>query len=149
MSSRDEINHLVNHYGFTIDTGDLDGFASLFEHGDWGLEGSRRYVGKDGLLEMMADVVIYPDGTPRTKHLTASYDLDIDEGAETAKGQCYVTVLQQTDDFPLQVIFAGHYFGEFERVDGAWRFVKRIVRHALVGDMSAHLKPTSGFISAH
>ncbi len=33
MSARDEITHLMNRYCFAVDTGDIDGFAGLFEHG--------------------------------------------------------------------------------------------------------------------
>ena len=46
MTSREEILHLMNAYGFTIDTGDLDGFAGLFEHSEWGVEGTELFVGK-------------------------------------------------------------------------------------------------------
>ena len=148
MSSRDEITHLMNRYGFTIDTGDLDGFASLFEYGEWTIEGLKPNVGKQEVLAMLSNVKIYQDGSPRTKHITANVDLEIDEEAGTAKSQCYVTVLQQTDEFPLQTIFSGHYFDDFERVDGRWRFAKRIIRYPLVGDLSAHLKAPSKLVSA-
>jgi len=140
MSSREEILHLMNVYGFTIDTGDLDGFAALFEHGEWGMQGADPFIGKDQFREALQNVIIYEDGTPRTKHVTANVDLEIDESAGRAKSQCYVTVFQQTDNFPLQPIFSGHYFDDFERIDGHWRFKKRDIRNQLVGDMSAHLK---------
>lgn len=146
MSSRDEIIHLMNRYGFTIDTGDLDGFTDLFEHGEWTAEGAKPNFGKQELLDTLSGVIIYEDGTPRTKHLTANVDLEIDEQAGTAKSQCYVTVLQQTDDFPLQAIFSGHYFDDFERVDGKWRFKRRFIRHQLVGDMSAHLSDPAAVV---
>ena len=140
MSSREEILHLMNVYGFTIDTGDLDGFAALFEYGEWGMQGADPFVGKDQFREALRNVIIYEDGTPRTKHVTANVDLEIDENTGIAKSQCYVTVFQQTDNFPLQPIFSGHYFDDFERIDGHWRFKKRDIRYQLVGDMSAHLK---------
>jgi hypothetical protein len=54
-----------------------------------------------------------------------------------------VTVFQQTDGFPLQPVFSGHYFFDFTRVNGAWRFTKREIRSGLVGDLSAHLKAPS------
>jgi SnoaL-like protein len=38
MSARDDILHLLTRYAFTIDTGDLDGFADLFAHGEWRME---------------------------------------------------------------------------------------------------------------
>ncbi len=146
MNAREEIVHLMNMYGFTIDTGDLDSFAGLFEHGQWGMEGAEPYVGKQQFLEALSNVRIYEDGTPRTKHVTANVDLTIDEDSGTAKSQCYVTVFQQTEDFPLQAIFSGHYFDEFERVDGSWRFKKRDIRYNLVGDMSAHLKTPANMV---
>jgi len=147
MSSHQEITHLINRYGFAIDTGDLDGFANLFEYGEWGLEGVALLVGSAKLRKAISNVIIYEDGTPRTRHLTTNIDLEIDEAADTAKGQCYVTVYQQTDDFPLQVIFSGHYFDRFERVDKTWRFKRRIVKHQLVGDMSVHLESAEKLIS--
>ena len=146
MTSREEILHLMNAYGFTIDTGDLDGFAGLFEHSEWGVEGTELFVGKQQVLEALSNVRIYEDGTPRTKHVTTNVDLMIDEESGTAKSQCYVTVFQQTDDLPLQAIFSGHYFDEFERGDGTWRFKRRYIRYNLVGDLSAHLKTPTNIV---
>lgn len=147
MSARDEITTLINRYGFTIDTGDKEGFAELFEHGEWTVEGTPPNRGSDEVLAAIAGVQIYEDGTPRTKHMTSNVELDIDEDAGTASGQCYVAVFQQTDDFPLQPIFIAHYFDEFERADGAWRFTKRLIRHPLVGDLSHHLATPGDVVS--
>ena len=147
-TAKEEIQSLMNRYSFTIDTGDLDGFASLFEHGEWTMEGAPPNVGKQHLLELLSNVIIYDDGTPRTKHVTASIELDINEQAGTASSQCYVTVFQQTDDFPLQAIFSGHYFDDFECVDGKWRFKKRLIRHQLIGDMTAHIKTPTNVVPA-
>jgi hypothetical protein len=52
----------------------------------------------------------------------------------------YYTVLQQTDDFPLQQIAAGRSHDRFECVNGAWRFCFR--DYTLV-DMSGDLRPIS------
>jgi len=136
----------MNMYGFTIDTGDLDGFAGLFAHGEWGVEGAELSIGKQQVLETLSNVRIYEDGTPRTKHVTANVDVMIDEASGTAKSQCYVTVFQQTDAFPLQAIFSGHYFDDFERVNWTWRFTKRYIRYNLVGDLSAHLKTPANMV---
>lgn len=146
MSAREEILHLINRYAFTIDTGDLEGFASLFEHGELIMEGAAPIAGRQQALEAISGVRIYEDGTPRTKHVTSNVDLNIDEEAGTAKSERYVTIFQQTEGFPLQPIFSGHYFDDFERVDGSWRFKKRVIRYALVGDLSAHLKAPTEII---
>jgi hypothetical protein len=139
MTTRNKILHLMNRYCFTIDTGDLNAWAELFAHGEWGLEGGTLFAGKAEVLKATENVRIYADGTPRTRHTTANVDLEIDEQSGTAKSECYVTVFQQTDDFPLQPIFSGYYFDEFALIEDEWRFRKRLIRYPLVGDMSAHL----------
>src|SRR5262249_24069684 len=132
---------------FTIDTGDLEGFARLFEHGQWLKEGGEPMIGRQPIQEAISRIRIYADGTPRTKHVTSNIDVTVDEAACTAKSECYVTVFQQTEDFPLQPIFSGHYVFDFERVDGSWRFTKRVIRYGLVGDLSAHLKAPSEIVT--
>jgi hypothetical protein len=146
MSPRNEIMSLINSYAFTFDAGDRERFAGFFEHGEWTVEGSPPNHGTDEVLAATAGVQIFDDGTTRTKHLTTNVELDIDEDAGTATGQCYLSVFQQTDDFPLQPIFVGHYFDEFERVDGVWRFSRRVIRNPLVGDLSGHLAVPSDVV---
>ena len=139
MDSRTQITHLINQYGFTIDTGDLQGFAQLFENAEWTVEGTEPRVGTQQVLDALSTVRIYEDGTPRTKHIVSNLDLEINEVNNSAESQCYVTVFQQTNDFPLQAIFCGHYFDGFQRVEGLWKFRQRIIRYMMVGDLSAHL----------
>ncbi len=143
MGAREEIMHLINQYAFTVDTGDLDGFAGLFEHGEWGVEGTKPMVGKKELRDALSNLIIYKDGTPKTRHVITNVDLEISKEEGTAKGECYITVFQQTDELPLQTIFSGHYFDDFEFVDGSWRFRKRLICNVLIGNMSAHLKNAS------
>jgi len=146
MSAREEILHLINRYAFTIDTGDLEGFASLFDHAAWIMKDAEPITGRQQVLEAISRIRMYADGTPRTKHVISNIDIDVDEESGTAKSECYVTVFQQTEGFPLQPIFSGHYFFDFEHVDGYWRFKRRVIRHGLVGDLSAHLKTPSEII---
>ena len=85
-------------------------------------------------------VIVYPDGTPRTKHVVTNPIIEVDDDATTATCRSYYTVLQQTDGFPLQVIVTGRYHDRFERFDGRWRFAYR--DYSLidaVGDVSHHL----------
>lgn len=137
MSAEHEILSLMNRYCFAIDSGDLQTFGQLFKHAQWIAEGVK--PGK----ESKNNLILYSDGTPRTKHTISNIELDIDEENHRAQGHCYVTVFQQTDDFPLQAIYSGDYFDEFECVEGVWRFSKREIRNSLIGDMSAHLKVPS------
>ena len=146
MTALLEIKRLINRYSFTIDTGDFDGTAALFEHGEWIMDGAESIVGSEAILDTLSNVKLYEDGTPKTKHLTTNIEIEVDEMEGNAASQCYVTVFQQTDDFPLQPIFSGHYFDSFECVDDVWRFTKRLIRFTLVGDMSAHLDVPSDVV---
>ncbi len=141
MSDKDEIMSLLNQYSHTVDSGDIDGFVALFEKGEWYVVGSTPNRGSKEVFDnVLSKVIIYEDGTPRTRHLNANIELSIDEKGGTAKGQRYVTVLQQTDSLPLQPIFSGHYHDEFVKENGNWRFSKTVVHQPFVGDMSQHLK---------
>ncbi len=140
MNSYQKICRLLSKYSFTIDTGDLEGYAALFKYGELRMEGMEPFIGQEQCLASTKAVIIYEDGTPKTKHVTSNISLEIDDEKGVATGQSYVTIFQQTDNFPLQAIFSGHYFDEFIRKEGEWHFKKRHIKHPLIGDMSAHLK---------
>ena len=134
MSARKEITDLMNLYCTAIDSGDLKTFARLFANATWIAEG--RVPGP----ESMNNMILYEDGTPRTKHVITNLTLDIDEAADSASAHSYVTVYQQTPEFPLQAIFVGNYYDKFARSEQSWAFTRREIRHSLIGDMRAHLK---------
>lgn len=141
MSAREELQSLLNRYSYTVDSGDLAGFAALYAKGEWYVEGTPPNRGTQAVMDnMLSKVILYADGTPRTRHLITNVEFVIDEAAGTAKGQRYVTVIQGTDDLPLQVIFSGHYHDDFARENGQWHFTRTVVRGPIVGNMSAHLR---------
>ena len=85
-------------------------------------------------------VTVYPDGTPRTKHVVTNPIIGVDDAAGAATCRSYYTVFQQTGDFALQPIVAGRYHDQFQRVDGKWRFVFRDYSMMdMIGDVSHHL----------
>ena len=146
MTDREEILSLLNRYSHTVDGGDIDGFIALFADGEWYVEGTPPNRGSQEIYDnVLAQVIIYSDGTPRTRHVNTNIDLAIDTDKGTASGQRYVTVLQQTETLPLQAIFSGHYHDEFVKEEGRWSFARTVVRRPFVGDMSQHLK-TKSFI---
>jgi hypothetical protein len=138
--SREAILSLMNEYCYRIDAGDLEAFAALFEHGTWRVLGdpSGRDSGSEAVLRTLQNVILY-DGKPRTKHMMSNVQIEVDEVNNCATAQCYITVLQAVPpDFPLQAIFAGHYYDVFERVNGQWRFITRDISPDLLGDLSRH-----------
>jgi 3-phenylpropionate/cinnamic acid dioxygenase small subunit len=137
-----DIANLLYSYAEFIDSGDFAGAADLFRHARLRVAtGPDGTVDADTMLSLWRGmVIVYPDGTPRTKHVVTNPIIEVDDAAGTATCRSYYTVLQQTDDFPLQVIVTGRYDDRFERVDDRWRFTYR--DYSLIdalGDVSHHL----------
>jgi 3-phenylpropionate/cinnamic acid dioxygenase small subunit len=140
--ARTAIERIVYGYAERVDAGDFAGLAELFRHARYkgGGPDDPGVVGADAVLEIQERMVRrYPDGTPRTKHVTTNLVVAADENAGTATARSYFTVLQQVDDFPLQAIIAGRYHDQFERVADEWRLTERVIFCDLIGDLSRHL----------
>lgn len=138
--SRESILRLMNEYCYRIDSGDLQGFANLFEHGTWLVQGDPNGgdTGSSAVMETLQNIILY-DGKPNTKHVMSNIQVEIDDGGDSARAQCYITVYQAVaPDFPLQPIFIGHYYDSFARVGGAWHFTMRDISPDLAGDLSHH-----------
>jgi 3-phenylpropionate/cinnamic acid dioxygenase small subunit len=141
LNSALEITNLLYRYNELIDNGDLAGALGLFKHAQLKLVTSDELQGYEASLALLQRVVIlYPDGTPKTKHLVTNPIIEIDEVAGTATSRSQYTVLQATDELPLQVIAAGRYHDQFEHVNGQWRFTYRdYTLFDLRGNTSQHL----------
>lgn len=140
--ARHEIAALVHAYAERIDGGDFEGVADLLADAEVTAEGTdRRWRGRDEVLGLYeSGTRRYPDGTPRTKHVTTNLVVDVDEAAGTATARSYYTVLQAVPgELALQPIVAGRYRDRFERVGEAWRFAGRHLVVDLVGDLGHHL----------
>jgi 3-phenylpropionate/cinnamic acid dioxygenase small subunit len=142
MMAETQITNLIYRYAECIDAGDLAGAAALFEHARVRIGGpDTDTIDASRLLGIWRSlIVLHPDGTPRTKHVTTNPIIEIDEDAGTASCRSYYMVLQQTDELPLQTIVTGRYHDRFERIDGRWRFSYRdLTLIDMVGDVSRHL----------
>jgi len=140
LSSYRAIENLIATYAELVDDGDFAGVGILLA--DATFTGSVGSVsGRDAIEKMLRDtLIVYDDGTPRTKHVTTNVAIEVDENAGTAVSRSYFTALQALPDLTLQPIVGGRYQDRFERRDGQWRFVERRVRTDLVGDVSRHLR---------
>jgi 3-phenylpropionate/cinnamic acid dioxygenase small subunit len=118
-----EITNLLYRYAELMDIGDLSGASALFTHAKVRIPQSDQLQDSQALLaQWRRSIKIYPCGTPRTKHVITNPIVEIDEVAGTATCRSYYTVLQATNDLPLQIIAAGRYHDAFELKDGNWRF---------------------------
>ena len=137
---KEAVMRLMNEYCYRIDAGDKAGFAALFEHGTFVLQGDPTGgdTGTEAMLKMLENVILY-DGKIHTKHVMSNVQIDIDESGERAIAQSYITVFQAVPpDFPLQAIFIGHYYDSFEKVGSSWHFTRREISPDLLGDLSFH-----------
>jgi 3-phenylpropionate/cinnamic acid dioxygenase small subunit len=139
-SSYRAIENLIATYAELVDDGDFAGLGTLLAEATF--TGSGAPVSSPEAIEKMFRdmLIVYDDGTPRTKHVTTNIAIEADEEAGTAVSRAYFTVLQALPGLPLQPIASGRYRDRFERCDGQWRFAERRVRVDLVGDVSRHLR---------
>ncbi|HSB96814.1 MAG TPA: nuclear transport factor 2 family protein [Spongiibacteraceae bacterium] len=141
MDSYRAIQNLLSTYAERIDAGDFAGVGQLFARGEIlapaGDQGVQGAANVQSMYEVFTKV--YPDGTPRTQHMMSNVWIEVDEAAGTAQARSRFTVLQQLEDFPLQVIIAGGYQDRFARDEQGWYFVQRLMQPKLYGDLSRHL----------
>jgi 3-phenylpropionate/cinnamic acid dioxygenase small subunit len=141
VDDRRAIEDLIFSYASLVDAGDFPAVGRLFASGAFvGSGGAAR--GAASVEQMLQQtVILYPDGTPRTKHVTTNVSISVT--GDTAVSQAYFTVLQAVAELPLQTIAAGRYRDTFTRASGEWHFTERAVTVDLVGDISHHLRPRS------
>jgi 3-phenylpropionate/cinnamic acid dioxygenase small subunit len=137
-SDEQAISNLIFRYAELVDAGQLDEVGSLFEHGDYRSGPTGVRGAKVGAL-MGRFVKLYPDGTPRTQHVTSNVQIAFTSDT-TAIAHSLFTVFQATDGFALAALCAGFYDDTFERVDSGWRFTDRLITMRLTGDLSNHLQ---------
>jgi hypothetical protein len=134
------VENLIYTYAERIDAGDLEGVAELFRYGEIAAPTEGSLVqGYDAVLGMYQQATrLYEDtGTPKTRHITTNVIIELN--GETAESRSCFTVVQGTQDFPLQPIISGRYQDTFNKLDGQWWFGRREMHVDLVGDLSAHL----------
>jgi hypothetical protein len=146
VSDEEEITRLLYRYAEFIDSGNLAGAAELFAHARIKIAPGDRpdseSIDHHCLLELWRSrIIMYGDGTPRTKHVITNAIVEVDRAARRATSRSIYSVFQQTEGFALQLIVMGRYHDRFEHVSGGWRWSHRDYSLVdLLGDLSHHLK---------
>jgi ketosteroid isomerase-like protein len=135
------IRGLINAYCERLDAGDFEGVAALFARGVFRSPAGTELVGPDAVRGQYEAVIVYPDGTPRTKHVLGTVIVEVDAERARATARCAFTVFQQAPGQPLRPELGGRYHDTFVHEDGAWWFTERMVRPDLWGDMAQHMRP--------
>ena len=135
------ITNELYRYAELIDAGRFSELGELMEHcafryGEQGAEGP---AGAAAIAESYRSTVeIYPDGTPRTRHVTTNPIIELD--GDVARVRSVYTVMQQAPESGMQAIISGRYHDTLKRIGGRWRFTERCFLVDLVGDLSRHLR---------
>jgi len=134
------ITALVNSYADLLDAGDLDGVAALFDDATWRSGATGEVLrGATQVRRVYDRIVLYDDGTPRTRHLLTNLTVELDPGGATASGRCSFTVLQGiVSGQPIQVVVSGHYVDRYRKSDGRWQFADRLFVADLTGEQERH-----------
>lgn len=128
---------LMTEYCDSIDRGDLDACAALFQRGRWGIAGSLA-EGETAVRSLLDNVTLY-DGRPLTRHLMSNVLIEVAPDSNQASARSCLMVMQGVPpDFPLQPIFIGSYHDVFVREGEQWWFRERVIVPDLVGDLSRH-----------
>ena len=142
MGDIDEIEALVYGYAERIDAGDMEGVVRLFAHAAWRSSLTGEVLRDPAAVRAVYDrIVLYGDGTPRTKHVITNLVVRFAEDGASATGRCAFTVVQGiTPGEPLRVVVAGTYDDRYERGPDGWRFADRLFLAQLSGDQSRHFR---------
>jgi hypothetical protein len=149
----DQIRNLIHRYSEAVDLGRFEVLDELFAEARVrtamgsgppgpGIDG--RSVG----ALFGGGIVLYADGTPRTRHLVTNTIIDVDEPAGRATARSYNTTLQQVPGRGIEIIATARYEDTFLLAGGRWRFSERVIRHSsldgvdrdFIGDMSRHTR---------
>lgn len=147
LGAVEAIRDLAHLYTHLIDEARLEEVADLFAHavygqcdGDGAPLGPVRDCDPGGVLDACRSF-IRMHGTPprpRTKHVVTNLRVDVADDCRSATSLSYFTVLQATENLPLQPILAGRYFDAFAVIDDEWVFTQRLTCIDLVGNLSEH-----------
>jgi 3-phenylpropionate/cinnamic acid dioxygenase small subunit len=149
----DQIQNLVYRYAEAVDLGRFEILSELFAHATLrfalGTAAPNRSVpGPEAEAMYRGGIILYADGTPRTRHLVNNLIIEVDEKAGRATARSYNTTLQQVPGRGIEIIATAKYEDIFERVGTTWRFSERLIRSAsidnetrdYIGDMSRHTR---------
>jgi hypothetical protein len=128
LEDREEIRHLLIHYGRFLDQKDFASFSSLFaeKEGEW-IGGMGKAKGAQAIRGLMEENI----GGKNDKEALPNYHLFMNdiihvEGNRADATTKWMFVAQGGKSGPQPYIL-GHYEDTFIRENGRWKFLKRIV----------------------
>jgi hypothetical protein len=128
LESEAEIRHMLVEYGRVLDTRDLVAYSQLFtKDGVWsGRLGTAQ--GPEAILALMQKSFkdsLYDPKNVKSLHLDTNFLIHVDGDKATVLSKW--TVFNRGPDNKLFSGGSGHYDDILVRVDGQWKFLRRLV----------------------
>ena len=142
LASHREIEQQIYRMGYHLEAGEFDAIGELLGHATFGADkiGRKMFRGKDEIAAQYARTnIVYPEGGRRTKEIYSNVVIDIDLDAGLATSVTSFTVAQQVPGGPFELLVAGRYEDEWERVDGRWRWSDRYIVAQYHNDLDKHM----------
>ncbi|HEY2330279.1 MAG TPA: nuclear transport factor 2 family protein [Acidimicrobiales bacterium] len=115
IEDREEIRELLARYNHTIDAHQSDEWVGLFTDDGVFDAGGRAMQGPDELRA-------FADGVPvGLRHVIANEIIELDGDQATVKSYLFILAGK-----PAAVMTTGVYVDSVRRVDGRWRFARRV-----------------------
>jgi len=124
VEDRLEITELVARYNHAVDSGDGKAFADTFTD-DGALDAAGRVIEGRAALASFAERL--PKSVRAPRHIASNLLVDGDSDACTATLAAYVQMYALDGEPPRQqVVASGLYDDRLTKVDGRWRFERRV-----------------------
>lgn len=142
LASQREIEALIYRMGYALEDGDFDTVGELLAHATLGADliGEKAFRGKDEIKAQYERTNVVYEGRGRaTREIYTNILVDIDLDANRATSTTAYTVAQQPPGDRFELLVAGRYLDEFERVDGRWRWTDRFIAVQFKNDLDRHM----------
>ena len=146
LASHREIEQQIYRMGYHLEAGDFEAVGELLQHATFGADriGRKVFRGREEIRDQYRRTnIVYPEGGRRTKEIYTNVLVDIDLDAGTARSTTSFTVAQQVPGERFELLVAGRYEDEWERVDGAWRWTDRYIVAQYHNELGKHMHPGS------
>ena len=127
IEDRLAINDLFVRYTGAIDTGDIDTLVDCFtEDGSLQSPAVGEYAGRVAIRAFALRFAAFRRNGSQLRHVISNLVMQVD--GDRAHASCYLLVFL-TKDGASRLLAPGQYECELRKVDGTWRFQKRVVKH--------------------
>lgn len=123
LEDKEAIRQIFTDYARFLDSGNMEGYASLFARNGWMKASLGEATGPEDILVLLNKYRAVSKGRtfPRALHIVNNHDISIDGDTGKAKVAWFYLTLDP-DGVPM-ILQGGHYVDDLVREDGVWKLV--------------------------